>query len=78
MSLELFMPQSFSKFAGKVKLNKLNHRSLGGLVQKQPGAWVKALGLPLGQMRVDCARRLGDVPYDPNVVSTHSPTMQQD
>lgn len=58
-SLEQFMPQSSSKFAGKVKLNKLNPPVQGGLIQKQPGTWGRALGLPGGQMRVDCAPSLG-------------------
>lgn len=31
----------------------------------QPGAQGRALGPPGGQMRVDCATRLGDTPCDP-------------
>lgn len=34
--VKLFMPQSFSKFAGKVKLDKLNHPSLRKTKTKAP------------------------------------------
>lgn len=37
--LELFMLQSFTKFAGKMRLNKLDHPNLGRTkTKKQPEA----------------------------------------
>lgn len=58
-SLEVFEPQSYSKFAEEVRLKERNHPSLG--------AQTRALGPPGGQMRVDCATRLEGTPHDPGV-----------
>lgn len=57
---------SSTRFAGKMKLSELNHLNLGrSKTGKQPGAQVRALDPPRGQMRVDCPTRLGNATCDP-------------